>query len=93
MKNDKDHRLAGAQIFRDAIKYIQQNGWHHNSMDILLAVSSGGVWPQPMAVYMFSELSSELGSDTLSDFDRKTTDQNMVITLFTKIATNLESTD
>lgn len=82
-------RLAGAQIFRLAIAHIQAHGWHHNSMDILLAVSGGQRWPQPMAVLMFSELSHALGDESLTQFDHRVSDPQTVIELFTKVERGL----
>lgn len=82
-------KLEGAQIFRDAIKYIAKHGWDHNSMDILLAVTPGQRWPQPMAVFMFSALSDALGHETLSQFDQRVYDPQVVIQLFERVITEL----
>lgn len=84
------HKQAGAVIFRKAIEHIKQHGWNHNTMDILLAVSRGQVWQQPMAVLMFSELSNELDSRTLTQFDKQTHNVQEVIDLLTRVATALE---
>lgn len=82
-------KLEGVEIFRRAIKYIEKYGWNHNSMDILLAVSKGERWPQPMAVLMFSELSDALGPETLSQFDHRVSDPQVVTQLFERVATGL----
>ncbi len=91
MDTYKSSQLAGAKIFRLAVEHIQKYGWDHNSMDILLAVTPGKRWLQPMAVFMFSELSNQLGSETLTQFDQRIKDQATVIKLFEQVATNLES--
>lgn len=87
-----EYKLAkkdGAQIFRLAIYHLESHGWNHNSMEILLKVSEGKVWPQPMAVLMFSEMGHALGSKTLTQFDQTaTTDE--VINLFQKVINGLE---
>ncbi len=83
-------RIEGAKIFRLAIAFIRQYGWDHNSMDILLSVTPGRVWSQPMAVFMYSELESALDSDTLTGFDKKVKDQQEVINLFAQVAKSLE---
>jgi hypothetical protein len=66
-------KRAGAEVFKRAIAHINENGWNHNSMEILLQVSDHKVWPQPMAVIMFSELGHALGSKTLTQFDMTAT--------------------
>jgi hypothetical protein len=91
MDKFQTHKLAGAHIFRGAVEYIKAHGWHHNSMDILLNVTPGQVWNQPMAVLMFSELSNELGSETLTAFDKRVEDQAEVIDLFNRVADNLSA--
>lgn len=84
-------KIAGSQIFLKAIEEIEQNGWDHNSMEILLKSSNYEKWPQPMAVLMFAELSNELGSETLTNFDKRVGDKNEVIKLFQKVANSLSS--
>lgn len=84
-------KIAGAKIFRLAIQSINEYGWDHNSMDVLLSVTPGQVWTQPMAVLMYSELESELGSLSLTEFDKQVQDQQEVINLFTQVAESLES--
>lgn len=91
MDEYQQSKLAGARIFRQAIKHIQDRGWDHNSMEILLAVTPGQRWPQPMAVLMFSELSHALGHETLSKFDSRVNDPQVVIHLFATVAEGLES--
>lgn len=87
-----DHKQAGARIFRAAIKQIQARGWDRNSMDILLAVTPGHKWQQPMAVLMFSELESALGGRTLTQFDSQVQDKGEVIALFEAVADQLSQT-
>lgn len=84
-------KLAGAQIFRQAIVHIKQHGWQHNSMEILLSVSNGERWAQPMAVLMFSALSDALGHETLTQFDTRVTDPESAIQLFESATAQLES--
>lgn len=88
--DDKIAKLAGAKVFHDASKYISDHGWDHNSMDILLKVSGGKVWPQPMAVLMFSELEHALGSQTLTQFDQVASTKE-VVELFKKVIKGLEN--
>lgn len=85
------HKLAGAEIFHMAAQYIVDHDWNHNSMDILLRVTPGKIWSQPMAVLMFSELSNELGAETLTAFDKRVTDKVEVINLFNRVASGLSS--
>jgi hypothetical protein len=82
-------KLEGAKIFRLAVEHINQHGWDHNSMNILLAVTPGERWPQPMAVLMFSELEHQLGGLTLSQFDRQTQDPRDITDLFNLVADSL----
>jgi hypothetical protein len=91
MDDFANHKLTGAQIFRSAANQIKSSGWSRNSMDILLSVTPGKIWRQPMAVLMFSELSNELGSETLTAFDRRVSDPSEVIDLFNRVADNLSS--
>lgn len=83
-------RKSGAHIFRLAAKMINTHGWHGSSMDILLSVTPGHRWPQPMAVLMYSELSNALGPLTLTQFDRAVKGKAQVIELFEKVALALE---
>lgn len=82
-------RLDGAKIFRAGVKYIEVHGWDHNTMDILLAVTPGKRWPQPMAVLMFSELENALEGQTLTNFDLHVPDEQGVIDLFNLVADSL----
>lgn len=84
-------KLAGSKIFKQAIEHINQHGWNHNSMEILLKASGYEKWPQPMAVLMFAELSNELGSETLTAFDKRATSKDEVTKLFSAVAKNLST--
>ena len=84
-------KLTGSQIFLKAIEEIKQRGWDHNSMEILLRASNYEKWPQPMAVLMFAELSNELGSETLTAFDKRVTNPDDVVKLFSKVAKSLST--
>lgn len=85
-------KLDGGKIFRSAITHIKTHGWNHNTMEILLKVSNGKVWPQPMAVLMFSELGNVLGSKTLTQFDKSAT-THQVIELLNKVADQLTTSN
>jgi hypothetical protein len=80
----------GAAVFKRALDYINEHGWNHNSMEILLTVSDHKKWPQPMAVLMFSELGHALGSKTLTQFDQVASQQEAV-ELFQKVIRGLET--
>jgi hypothetical protein len=82
----------GAAVFKRALDYIKEHGWKHNSMEILLKVSNYKVWPQPMAVLMFSELGHALGSKTLTQFDQVASQQE-VVGLFQKVVEQLTTSN
>lgn len=84
-------KLAGSKIFLKAIEEIKHSGWNHNSMEILLSASNYKKWPQPMAVLMFAELSNELGSETLSAFDKRVSAPDDVVKLFNNVAKSLST--
>jgi hypothetical protein len=85
-------KQAGAEVFKRAIDYIKAHSWNHNSMEILLKASNGQVWPQPMAVLMFSELEYALGSQSLTQFDQTATEEE-VIDLFNRVITQLTTSN
>jgi hypothetical protein len=88
---DKKHRQEGARIFRSAINFLKNNDWEGTTMDLLLSTTPGRVWPQPMAVYMYSELYNELAGQTLSQFDKTKKNKQEVIKLFEKVIKALEN--
>ena len=81
----KTQKLDGAKIFKLAIEKIKKDGWNHNSMDILLSVTPGSVWPQPMAIMMYIELTNVLGEESLTAFDHRVKSKKEVIQLFQKV--------
>ncbi len=92
MDEHKLAKLKGAKIFTQAVAYIKTHGWNHNSMEILLKVSRGQVWPQPMAVLMFSELEHALGTKTLTQFDLSVSSDD-VIKLFRRVSNQLTTSN
>jgi hypothetical protein len=85
-------KQAGAEVFKRAIDYIKTHNWNHDSMEILLKVSNGQIWPQPMAVLMFSELEHALGGKTLTQFDKGATQQE-ALDLFQKVVEHLTTSN
>jgi hypothetical protein len=92
MNNLSGHAKQASKIFRDAAMHIQKHGWQENDtcMNVLLTVHPER-WHPDMAVLMFATLSHELGSRTLSQFDRQIKDASNVVELFERVAESLES--
>ncbi len=88
---DKLHKEKAAQIFQAAISHLKHYDWQGKTMDLLLSVTPNQIWPQPIAVLMFSALYNALEDQTLSQFDKKIKSKQDVINLFEKVIQELNS--
>jgi hypothetical protein len=97
----RDHNLntRASAIFRRAANYIRNYGWQVSgmsenglprcSMGALASAYRASVWDSELSELMYRSLYEELDGLTLTEFNYKYNDGEMVARLFDQVATRL----